>query len=46
MRIYSRHTRRTTRYYLRVLRNIQAIDYWTIAMALSTTLAVIAMGAR
>jgi hypothetical protein len=43
MRIYSRHTRRTTRYYLRVLRDIQAIDYWTLILALTALLILLAM---
>jgi hypothetical protein len=46
MRIYSRNTRRNTHYYMRLLRTeFQTVDYWTLIMALSTLLAVVALEA-
>ena len=46
MRIYSRNTRHSTRYYMRLLRtDFSTMDYWTLIMSLSALLAVVALEA-
>lgn len=46
MRIYSRNTRHSTRYYMRLLTSdYLTMDYWTLILSLSTLLAVIALPA-
>ena len=42
MRIYSRNTRHSTHYYLRLLRNeFQTVDYWTLILSLTALLALL-----
>ena len=42
MRIYSRSTRHSTRYYMRLLRtDFSTMDYWTLILAVTALLAVL-----
>ena len=42
MRIYSRNTRHSTRYYMRLLRtDFSTMDYWTLILALTALLALL-----
>ena len=44
MRIYSRNTRHSTRYYMRLLRTeFSSMDYWTLILSLCALLAVMAV---
>ena len=44
MRIYSRNTRHSTHYYMRLLRtDFSTMDYWTLILSLSALLAVMAV---
>ncbi len=44
MRIYSRSTWHSTRYYMRLLRtDFSTMDYWTLILSLSALLAVMAV---
>jgi hypothetical protein len=44
MRIYSRNTRHSCRYYMRLLRtDFSTMDYWTLILSLSALLAVMAV---
>ncbi len=46
MRIYSRNTRHSTRYYMRLLRtDFSTMDYWTLILSLSAALAVLVLPA-
>ncbi|MFN8470159.1 MAG: hypothetical protein U0X20_31685 [Caldilineaceae bacterium] len=46
MRIYSRNTRHSTHYYLRLLRtDFSTMDYWTLILSLSALLAVLVLPA-
>jgi len=46
MRIYSRSTRHSTRYYMRLLRtDFSTMDYWTLILSLSALLAVLVLPA-
>ena len=47
MRIYSRNTRHSTRYYMRLLTHeYLTIDYWTLILSLCALLAIITLEVR